>query len=212
MKNIFENRRLADALLIFLCFMLALSFIFESPNAARADKKYYIVSAIESEVGPVTKISNDGIDFLKDLEGFASKAYDDFGAPAIGYGHRIEYSEKHLLSESITEEKATEILLEDIAKAEKVINETVIVEKQHHFDALVCLVLNIGEAAFTNSSVKRTLDDDSNTVPDNRYSSIEDAWRAWHRSNNRPVKGLKNRRAKELNLFLSGSYEEVAMM
>lgn len=52
------------------------------------------------------------------FQGGRFRIYDDVGAPAIGYGHRLLPGEEKKFRNGITEEQATDILMKDIKKAE----------------------------------------------------------------------------------------------
>lgn len=78
--------------------------------------------------------------------GFATRAYkDDAGFWTIGWGHRIMAAGDYMLTTTIDEATADKLLRSDNWAAENSIKRLVKVElAQHEFDALVCLVLNIG--------------------------------------------------------------------
>lgn len=78
------------------------------------------------------------INYLKQVEGTSKqqaqsgsfkggrfRTFDDVGSPAIGYGHRLLPGEEKEMSKGITEERATQLLMQDIKKAE--------IDAQKHF-------------------------------------------------------------------------------
>jgi len=69
--------------------------------------------------------SQEGIDLIKEFEGFSAKAYIcPAGKATIGYGHVVLPSEKHLLTGSITNEEAERLLKSDLEIAESALNST----------------------------------------------------------------------------------------
>lgn len=97
------------------------------------------------------KISQRGIDFIKEAEGLELTVYDcSKGKKTIGYGHVILKNEN--LPGKITKEKAEKLFSIDIKIAETVINRNVKVElTQGQYDALVSLVYNWGSGNFLKS-------------------------------------------------------------
>ena len=80
-------------------------------------------------------LSSAGLDLLKKSEGFRTHAYLDVaGIPTIGYGHRILPSES--FPNGIDEAQASEILVSDLAQAERAVKRLVRVALgQGQFDA-----------------------------------------------------------------------------
>jgi len=160
-------------------------------------------------------ISKNGIELLKEYEGCVIRnrkhvIYDDTtGQPVdthnslprgatIGYGHLIKPYE--YFGDGITENVATELLRRDIATAEQAVCDNVtVLLTQNQFDALVIFAYNIGEKNFAKSTVVKYINDTNfhNTT----YPDIDSAWRAWCKSGERTVSGLKRRRDMELKLF-----------
>jgi len=84
---------------------------------------------LEDEV--VTTYTPRFLNYIKHVEGNAKqqaqmgsykggrfRIFDDVGAPAIGYGHRLIGDEEKRFANGITEEQATQLLMQDIKKAE----------------------------------------------------------------------------------------------
>lgn len=150
------------------------------------------------------QISETGINLIKQLEGCRLQAYDDFtgkpvgfsdvvkGTLTIGVGHTGKDVTKGLV---ISEERASELLKNDIKNVEKTINEVVKVPlNQNQYDALCCFVFNIGCSAFRDSTMLKLI----NT---NQFAKAADCFKDWHRGNNIPHL-LDNRRKKEKELFI----------
>ena len=164
------------------------------------------------------KFSNNGIEFLKQLEGCVKKGdkhivYDDktgrpvdINAPlphgaTIGYGHLIKPGEN--FSGGITERVATELLRADIAIAERAVQNNITVPlMQNQYDALVIFAYNIGANNFAKSTVIKYINNPN--FHSSIYPSLESAWRAWNKSGGRAMGGLSRRRNAELHLFVYG--------
>jgi len=161
------------------------------------------------------RFSNNGIAILKQLEGCVKQngkhvVYDDqTGKPVapneplprgatIGYGHLILAGER--FTDGISENAATSLLRADIATAEFVVQNCIIVPiTQNQFDALVILAYNIGAKNFIESTVVKYINDPH--FHSARYPTLASAWRAWNKSGGREMSGLRHRRDAELKLF-----------
>ena len=142
------------------------------------------------------KISQRGIDFIKQWEKYKSKPYDDgYGTMTIGYGHAIQEGEDW---ESLTEEEAYVLLLSDIAVAEGDIAKLVKVRlNQNQYDAVVSFFYNVGATKIAAST---------ETLPDlnaGRFDEFADDLLSWRKSGGKISRGLIRRRAAERELFLS---------
>lgn len=159
-------------------------------------------------------ISMSGIDLLKNVEGSKNSVYlDSGGAPTIGIGHLLTKSEKStgciwikgdqhkegrfisFRGNSITDKEVDDILKQDLANVESTIAVAVKVSlTQHQYDALVSFVFNIGNSAFINSTLLKKLNAGS-------YEEVPNQMRKWIYDNNKVVKGLMNRREKEVKMW-----------
>lgn len=140
------------------------------------------------------KISQDGLNLIKEFEGFRADAYlCPAGVWTIGYGHTGGVAEW----QSVTKQEAEEYLKSDVAFAEDVINEYVEVElTQHQFDALVCFVFNIGANAFRESTLLRLLNQGDS-------EGAAEQFLRWNKAGGKVLAGLTRRREAERELFLS---------
>ena len=161
------------------------------------------------------KISNNGINILKHFEGCVKIGdkhivYDDqTGKPVnsneplprgatIGYGHLIRPGEE--FKNRISEPHATELLRNDIAMAERSVQDNIAVPlSQNQFDALVSLAYNIGAKNFAASTVVKYINDPN--FHSSIYPNLESAWKAWNKSGGKKMLGLINRRNQEFELF-----------
>jgi lysozyme len=146
-----------------------------------------------------TKLKN--VELIKRHEGLRLQAY--LPTPndkwTIGYGH-TKTAHKGMI---ITEAKAEELLLKDLAWVEAAIKKHVKVPlTQNQYDAVASLVYNIGEGNFSESSVCRRLNAGN-------YGGAADAFLLWNKQRNKTtgklgvLKGLTRRREEERSLFLS---------
>lgn len=142
-------------------------------------------------------------EFLKrpDIEGEVLTAYLDTGGVwTIGVGHTGNVDGKKISkSTKITAEKSRELLKEDIAYAAAAVDRLVQTKRPltaHQKAALVSFVFNIGESAFSNSTMLRLL----NT---NQFDAAALQFARWNKDNGRVLRGLINRRAYEKQMFLT---------
>ncbi len=144
------------------------------------------------------KTSNNGIEILKEFEGFRNKAYlDTGGVITIGYGS-IKYpnGQKIKIGDTITQEKALLMLKLDLLKFEQDVNDYVIPNiNQNQFDALVCFCYNIGSSGLKKSTLLKKV----NTNPNDK--SIAKEFEKWKYDNGKIITGLLNRRKKESELY-----------
>lgn len=170
--------------------------------------------------GYIMKISKQGIEFIKKLEGCIKIngkhiIYDDAtGQPVlnimnlpkgatIGYGHLIKSGES--FEKGLSDAQATDLLINDINDTEKVINNLIKVQLlQNQYDAIVSFVYNIGAKNFKNSTVLKYLN--NNSYKSKIYNSVEVAWKAWNKYNGNISEGLTRRRNLEWLLFCYAKY------
>ncbi|MDC9624033.1 glycoside hydrolase family protein, partial [Xenorhabdus sp. XENO-7] len=159
-------------------------------------------------------MDQDGLDLLKGIESLRLKPYDDQTGKTItkwnkgatiGYGKLIAEKEWNTYKDGITEEKAEELFKETLAPFEKTVNSAITKEiKQNQFDALVMFAYNIGKKGFKDSSVVKLVNDE-NAKTD--YDTLDDAWKAWNKSQGEVNQGVINRRKAELKIYNEGVYE-----
>lgn len=148
------------------------------------------------------QISYMGIELLKEHEGFREKAYKDTGGVyTIGYG-TIKWLGKPVeAGQTITDKEALLALQADLAWAQTAVNQLVRVPlKQHMFDALVSFVYNIGESAFSKSTMLRLLNE-------GKYDQAAEQFKRWNQDNGKVIPGLVSRRKVEESLFRGGVNE-----
>ncbi|TNH41442.1 lysozyme [Photorhabdus luminescens subsp. sonorensis] len=160
-------------------------------------------------------MSQDGLNLLKEIEGLRLKPYDDqtgknidnwTKGATIGYGKLISRNEWDTYKNGITEDEAEQLFKDTLAPYEKAVNNGITKEiKQNEYDALVLFSYNIGIGGFEKSSVVKMINNENTKTG---YDSIDDAWKAWNKSQGKVNQGLINRREAELKIFNNGVYEK----
>ena len=145
------------------------------------------------------KISNKGLELIKEFEGFSANAYlCPAKIPTIGYGNTFwEDGRKVRIGEQISKSKALE-LLEFVANkdfADKIFPLIKVQINQNQFDAMVSLAYNIGVGAFSNSTLLKR-------VNAKDFLGAANEFLKWDKSNGKPLSGLTRRRQREKELFL----------
>lgn len=143
------------------------------------------------------KLSQRGIDLIKQFEGYSSKAYPDpatGGAPwTIGYGTTRGVKPGMI----ITAEQAEKMLRDDVAKFESGVSSLITAPTtQGQFDAMVSLAYNIGLGNFGKSTLLKKHNARC-------YTCAADQFRVWNRANGKVMNGLTKRRAAERQVYMS---------
>lgn len=143
------------------------------------------------------KLSQRGIDLIKQFEGYSSKAYPDpatGGAQwTIGYGTTKGVKPGMV----ITAEQAEKMLRDDVAKFESGVSSLITSPTtQGQFDAMVSLAYNIGLGNFGKSTLLKKHNARC-------YTCAADQFRVWNRANGKVMNGLTKRRAAERQVYMS---------
>lgn len=149
----------------------------------------------------ITKISQVGLDLIRNYEGFSSKPYlCSAGIPTIGYGATYyPNGQRVTLNDSpITEEWAEVMLSKMLEYYEKSVNAlTVDSITQHQFDALVSFAYNCGVQNLRKSTLLRLVNANPNDP------NIAGEFGKWVRAKGKVIKGLVKRRQAECQLYYS---------
>lgn len=142
------------------------------------------------------KISDEGLDLIKEAEGFRDKAYlCPAGVWTIGYGHTRGVE----AGQTVTRAEAEMLLRTDVAATERGIatlcEEERVKLRQGQYDALVSFAFNIGLDALRRS----TLWSKVKTNPS--APSVATEFGKWIYAGGRKQPGLIKRRAKEAALW-----------
>ena len=143
----------------------------------------------------IHKTSNAGLDLIKRFEGFSAKAYPDpahgWKVPTIGYGTTAGVK----MGDTITKERAEELLREDVKRFEDQVLRLVKVPlTQGQFDALTSFVYNLGPGNLSNSTLLRLLNAGD-------YKGAAAQFDRWNKAGGKVLPGLVRRRAAERALF-----------
>jgi lysozyme len=144
------------------------------------------------------KLDLNGVNLLAKLEGLELQAYKcSAGVWTIGLGNTF-YADgsKVKKGDIITKDKAYSLFYLIAAKFEKAINENVkVIINQNQFNALFCLIYNIGITGFKNSTLLKFV----NLNPND--GNIAKQFLRWNKIAGVESKGLTNRRIKESALY-----------
>lgn len=160
-------------------------------------------------------MSEAGKRWLMEVEQLRLMPYDDqtgreitawIEGATIGYGYLIPDYEWHFYREGIDREEAERLFEEGLVEYEQAVNSAIHVPMaQYEFDAAVAMAYNIGQRAFESSSAARLINDPAVAAP---FSTLEEAWKAWNRSQGVLNRGLVNRRAAEWDMYSKGVYRK----
>lgn len=141
------------------------------------------------------KTSPAGIDLIKRFEGLRLLAYKcPAGIPTIGYGTTRGVK----MGQTITPERAEQLLHEDVARLEEYITELVQAPiTQGQWDALSSFTYNLGPANLERSTLLRLLNAGD-------YQGAAAEFDRWTRAGGKILTGLVRRRAAERALFEGG--------
>ena len=144
------------------------------------------------------KISQRGLELIKEFEGFSANAYlCPAKIPTIGYGNTF-YSDgrKVKLGEQISKTDALE-LLELVANkdfADKIFPFIEVKVTQNQFDAMVSLAYNIGVGNFLKSTLLKK-------VNAGDFVGASEEFLRWNKAGGKELLGLTKRRKREFDLF-----------
>ena len=134
-----------------------------------------------------------GLQLIKSFEGLRLESYKcPAGVWTIGYGHTKGVKPNVVIDEG----RADDLLIEDIAPIERLLNHLWINFRQEQFDALVSWIFNLGEGAFRSSTLLKLIKKGASD------EEITDQMVRWVNANKKPLVGLKRRRIAEANMFL----------
>ncbi len=141
------------------------------------------------------QINLEGLKLLKDFEGCKLKVYADLvGLPTVGYGHMDPVLK---IGDTITQERADELLAHDIVKYEQGVNKALTRPiSDNQFSALVCFAYNVGIANLNHSTLLKR-------VNSGEFSIAADEFLKWSHAGGKAVAGLLRRRKAERALFLA---------
>ena len=149
----------------------------------------------------ITKIGTKGFDLIKSFEGLKLKPYlCPAKVPTVGYGSTFYENDKKvkLTDPSITEQRASELLLDSLKGFERYVDSYCRDDiNQNQFDALVSFCYNLGPANLKSSTLLKK----ANVNPND--PTIAQEFLKWNKAGGRALKGLTKRRQAESDLYFS---------
>lgn len=142
------------------------------------------------------KTSQKVIDLIKHFEGLRNSMYaDSIGIPTIGYGHVIKTGEEYLMTKTLSNEEADQLLQSDLVQFENRVSGAVKVSlTQNQFDALVSFSFNVGIGNLRSSTLLKKLNAGD-------YKGAQAEFSRWNKADGQVYAGLTRRRQAEANLF-----------
>jgi lysozyme len=147
------------------------------------------------------KMTKQGLDLIKQWEGFRAKAYRcPAGVWTIGYGHTSMAGKPDVKpGMAISKAEGERILMNDLRVYEAGVRSAIKVNlTSNQYSACVSLCYNIGVGAFRRSSVARFCNR-------SQWKNAADAFALWNKAGGKVLPGLVRRRAAEASLFLKSS-------
>jgi lysozyme len=149
----------------------------------------------------ITKTGVEGINLIKDFEGFESSPYKcPAGIPTIGYGATFYTKGKKvtLSDKPITEANASKLLQDMLVSFEKYVDSYCVdTITQNQFDALVSFCYNLGPANLKSSTLIKKVNINPNDP------TIRAEFMKWTKAGGKTLKGLVRRREAEANLYFT---------
>ena len=148
----------------------------------------------------ITRCDSAGHNLIKQFEGLSLRPYaDSVGIPTIGYGmtyypdtgRRVSLKDRPLT----TFEANTYFSMMLLPYERAVDSMTVDTLTQNQFNALVSLCYNIGIKALQGSTLIKLVNGNPNSP------AIKEQFLRWNRAGGKVLKGLTNRREKEVGLY-----------
>jgi lysozyme len=147
------------------------------------------------------KISQKGLDLLKQFEGIKLKPYlcpAGIATISIGCTYYEDGTKVKMTDPEVSQARATEIFLNVLKHYEASVDSFTRDDiTQEQFDALVSFAYNVGTGALKNSTLLKKV----NADPNDKY--IESQFLIWNKVKGVTIKGLTLRRQAESNLYFS---------
>ena len=141
-------------------------------------------------------ISDKGLDFIKNFEGFKCRPYKCLGGYwTIGYGHVLFGNIDPTIK--ITKEEAHKILEKDLENSKCSVSRNIKVPiNQNQIDSLISFTFNLGGGALQRSTLRQKINYDLYAK-----DQITNEFLKWSKCNGRTIPGLLRRRVSEAKLF-----------
>jgi lysozyme len=139
------------------------------------------------------RCNESGLSIIREFEGLRLKAYHcPAGVLTIGYGHTRGVKQ----GDTVTEEIAERLLLQDVATVEAAIPRLITVPlNTNQFSAICAFLFNIGSDRLRGTRSQSVLNR-------GHYLEFADRLLIWNKANGKELSGLTRRRKAERELFL----------
>lgn len=165
-------------------------------------------TALSTAIGQMD-LSPEGLDLIKNFEGYAQYPYSDYSHWSIGYGSYVcslDDDPYKIYPNGISIVEAEEMLLKTVGSYINSVNKFALEYNlsltQNQFDALVSFTYNLGANIWKRSTssftIKRLLISGEYTA-----QQMEDAFYMWRNAGGKENAGLARRRLREAKLFNS---------
>ncbi|MDA9918309.1 lysozyme [Erythrobacter sp.] len=151
-------------------------------------------------------VSDNLIEAMVEEEGVRYDVYRDVaGYPTVGVGHLVLPQDRLRIGDTISHERALDLLEQDLGKAEQGVRALVgdLPINQYEFDALVDLVFNVGAGNVSRRESPRL----NAAIDAGDYDRMADELN-YTTAGNRVAKGLIYRSERRAQIFESGDYSD----
>ncbi|KWV93278.1 lysozyme [Erythrobacter sp. YT30] len=164
------------------------------------------IDPFERHNAGVWNVSDSMLEAMIEEEGVRYDVYRDVaGFPTVGVGHLVLPADNLKVGDTITHQRAMQLLEDDLAKAERGVRDLVgdLKVNQHEFDALVDLVFNVGVGTVSEEESPRL----NAAIKAGDYEAMAEEL-AYHTAQNQLAKGLVHRSERRTQIFLDGDYSD----
>ena len=145
------------------------------------------------------EVTQEAIEIIKEYETLELTAYQDGESVSIGYGHsNLSGGEQFELGDTITEEKANELLLADLKEIERIVNQRMknygVTFTQGQYDGMVVGTYNRPEKVKSKSLYETVASGDADAINEAWDNTLSD-------SDKEKYPGLIDRQAAEKGLI-----------
>ncbi|MBV7266758.1 lysozyme [Erythrobacter ani] len=167
---------------------------------------YDLIDPAERRDASDLTASDQLIEAMIEEEGVRYDVYRDVaGYPTVGVGHLVLPEDNLGMGDTISHERALQLLETDIGKAEEVVQRLIgdLAINQHEFDALVDLAFNVGEGNLSESESPRL----NRAIAAADYDRIAEELN-YTTAGNRVASGLVYRSERRQRIFMASDYRD----
>ena len=152
----------------------------------------YLIFSKKKSTGNNINIDK-AVEFIKELEGFNAKAFNDYKQISIGYGTVAKN-----INEIITKTEGENRLISEIQPLVTFLINKGYKINNNQFNALLSFIYNVGKGGLINTGLDAQIKKNPNDI-----NLITNEFKKWIKAGGVVNKGLQNRRQKEINLYFS---------